>query len=249
MREIEKPRQSVMRLPRISFRHRAIGVTWLAVLAPAVFPQSPPGEWLTIRRADLCVTSGAIEKADGDRMAVDVPEMRAVATLATSPSAEIRFRYGGPTAEKSHLGSGQVRSQFGLKLRAQDPCNLVYVMWRVEPESKLVVSVKRNPSQHTSAECHNHGYTNIKPKTESRVPLLKAKDSHTLRAEMKGSELRVYVDNHGVWEGDVGSDAAHLDGPVGIRSDNAHFEFDYLVRRPVGIVPYHESACKTGDSD
>ena len=34
------------------------------------------------------------------------------------------------------------------KLRAEDACNLVYVMWRIEPQSRLVVSVKRNPGQH-----------------------------------------------------------------------------------------------------
>ena len=37
---------------------------------------------------------------------------------------------------------GELRRQFGLKLRAQDACNLVYVMWRIEPASKLVVSIK-----------------------------------------------------------------------------------------------------------
>jgi hypothetical protein len=207
-----------------------------------------------LRRADLCVTSGEIEKADGDRMTVDVPEMRAVATVATSPSAEIRFRYGGPTEQKSHLGSGQVRSQFGLKLRAQDPCNLVYVVWRVAsestpPESKLVVSVKRNPSQHTSAECHNHGHTNIKPTKSSPIPPLKAGESHTLRAEMRGSALRVYDDNKEVWEGDVGADAAALAGPVGIRSDNVRLEFEYLARTAVGSAPNIATTCKKGDSD
>ena len=222
----------------------------LGFFVSTAMPQSQPGQWLTITRADLCVTSGAIEKtADADRVRVDVPEMRAVATVATAPSAEIRFRYGGPTRETTHLGSGQVRSQFGLKLRAQDPCNLVYVMWRVEPESKLVVSVKRNPGQQTSAECHNHGYTNIKPQKSSPVPALKAGDSHTLRAEMKNSELRVYVDNKEVWAGDVGADAGGLQGPVGIRSDNAQLEFEYLARRAPAGSSAAPPGCKKSNSD
>ena len=238
-----------MRLGRNACGRGTIWTVCLIVFVPAAFAQSKPGEWLTIKRADLCVTSGAIEKADGDRMTVEVPEMRAVAIVATSPSAEIRFRYGGATAEKSHLGSGQVRSQFGLKLRAQDPCNLVYVIWRVEPESKLVVSVKRNSSQHTSAECQNNGYTNIKPSRSSPVPSLKPGSAHTLRAEMKGQELSVYADNRKVWEGGVGSDAASLDGPVGIRSDNVRLDFEYLTRRPVGHTPDHGVPCERTNSD
>ncbi len=217
-------------------------LTWSAA-------QSKPGEWLTIKRDNFCVTEGALEPAAADRLSVNVPKMRAFVTVPTSPSAEIRFRYVGATQNKSALGSGQVRSQFGLKLRAQDPCNLVYVIWRVEPESKLVVSVKRNPSQHTSAQCTNHGYSNVKPAKASPVPHLQPGSSHTLRAEMKNAELRVYLDNKEVWEGDVGADAAALEGPVGIRTDNVHLEFDYLARRPVGASPTHGEGCKAGDSD
>ncbi|HYM76414.1 MAG TPA: hypothetical protein VE377_10595 [Candidatus Dormibacteraeota bacterium] len=221
----------------------------LCALVGCAFAQSKPGEWLTIRRGEFCVTEGTLEQADGDRVSVDVPKMRAYVSVATAASAEIRFRYGGVTEKQSALGSGQVRSQFGLKLRAQDPCNLVYVIWRVEPESKLVVSVKRNPSEHTSAQCGNRGYSNIKPRKATAVPRLKGRESHTLRAEMKNEELRVFVDNHEVWEGEVGPDAARLEGPVGIRTDNVRLEFEYMARRAAGIVPDHVLACKSGDSD
>lgn len=219
------------------------------LLVGSASAQSRPGEWLTINAGDFCVTEGRLEKGPGDRVSVDAPKMRAYVTKATAPSAEIHFRYAGPTKEESKLGSGQVRTQFGLKLRAQDPCNLVYVMWRITPESKLAVSVKRNPSEHTSAQCGNRGYTNIKPSKASPVPRLEAGQSHTLRAEMKDQELRVFVDNKEVWNGTIGSDAVHLEGPVGIRSDNAQIEFSYLARRPAGNTPDHRVACKSGDSD
>ncbi len=89
--------------------------------------------------------------------------MRAYLNAITAHQVEVHFTYLGSTGNEARLGSGELRRQFGLKLRAQDACNLVYAMWRIEPESKLVVSIKSNPGQHTSAECGNRGYRNIKP--------------------------------------------------------------------------------------
>jgi hypothetical protein len=220
---------------------------WLSliVLGVAVAPALAAG-WLSIGRESLCVTEGSIETGTGDRLLVNVPKMRAYVTAWTSQSAELRFTYLGPTGHEAALGSGKMRRQFGLKLRAQDPCNLVYAIWRIDPESKLVVSVKRNPTQHTSAECGNHGYTNIKPRKASAVPRMKPGESHTLRAEMKNDELRVFADDREVWEGEVGADAARLDGPIGIRSDNARLEFDFKAREYEGNHPDHARACKTG---
>jgi hypothetical protein len=221
------------------------GLSFVLLTLASAYGQA--GEWFTVSRAELCVTEGTIEKASGDRMAIDVPKMRAYVTNVTEQSIEVRFRYGGPTKKESALASGQMRRQFGLKIRAQDACNLVYAMWRIEPQSKLVVSVKRNPAQHTSAQCGNHGYVNIKPSKTSPVPRLAPGESHTLRAELKKQELRVFIDNHEVWEGDIGADAAQLEGPVGIRSDNAHLEFDLKAR----LSEEHRQPwpCRSGDSD
>jgi hypothetical protein len=219
----------------------------LTALLNTAFPQSRAGDWFTVIHSDLCVTEGTIEKAAGDRMSVDVPKMRAYVTAPSAQSIEIRFRYDGPTKKESALASGQARRQLGLKLRAQDPCNLVYAMWRIDPKSEMVVSVKRNPSQHTSAQCGNNGYTNIKPRQSAPIPHLQPGESHTLRAEMKDAELHVFADNREVWTGDVGADAAKLDGPVGIRSDNAQFEFDLKARGTDGA--HKPLACKPGDSD
>jgi hypothetical protein len=66
---------------------------------------------------------------------------------------------------------------------------------------------------------------------------------------MKKEELRAFVDNHEVWEGEVGSDAATLEGPVGIRSDNAPLEFDFMVRESEGAHPNYVTACKTGTAE
>jgi hypothetical protein len=123
------------------------------------------GRRFVVGRENLCVTEGTIDKASDARLSVNVPKMRAYVNTWTSQAIEAHFTYLGSTAQESRLGSGQTRRQFGLKLRAQDPCNLVYAMWRIELESKLVVSVKRNPTQHTSAECKNSGYQNIQTTT------------------------------------------------------------------------------------
>ena len=133
--------------------------------------------------------------------------MRAYVNAYTQPVAEARFTYFGPTVNEAPLASGEMRRQFGLKLRAQDACNLVYAMWRIEPESKLVVSVKSNPGEHTSAQCGNRGYQNIKPRRSSPLPVLDSGGTHILRAEMKGAEMQVFADNFLVWEGSVGPDA------------------------------------------
>jgi hypothetical protein len=207
----------------------------------------------TVNPASLCVTEGSIEKA-GDRLSVKVPKMRAYVNAWTAQSIEMRFTYLGGTSKESALGSGIVRRQFGLKLRAQDPCNLVYAMWRIDsgtkpPASELVVSVKRNPSAHTSAECGERGYENIKPRRVSPVPGLRPGEAHTLRAEMKKEELRVFVDDQEVWAGDVGADAAALAGQVGIRSDNAQLEFDLKAGQYEGMHPNYLRACRTADSD
>jgi hypothetical protein len=124
----------------------------------------------TVSRADLCVTEGAIAELSSHGLSVTVPKVRAYLDARTTPSIEARFKYLGPTGNEARLGSGELRRQFGLKLRAQDACNLVYAMWRIEPESKLVVSVKTNPGQHSSAECGNRGYQNIKPRRRLSSP-------------------------------------------------------------------------------
>ena len=200
-------------------------------------------------RAHLCVTEGSIAELPGQRLSVSVPKMRAYATAPTSQDVTAHFTYLGATGGEARLGSGELRRQFGLKLHAQDACNLVYAMWRIEPESKLVVSVKSNPGQHTSAECGNRGYRNIKPHRGSPVPLLRPGATHTLHAEMNGEDLRVFADNNVVWEGSVGPEALAFAGPVGMRSDNARLEIELQAGRPSGAQPNYQLACRAGETE
>jgi hypothetical protein len=203
-----------------------------------------PGNKLTLfSRKDLCVTEGTLEELPDAKISVSVPKLRAYLNEVTPQFLEAHFTYLGSTGSELRLGSGELRRQFGLKLRAEDACNLVYAMWRIEPESKLVVSVKSNPGQHTSAECGNRGYRNIKPRRSAPVPALNSGETHTLLAEMNGAEMTVSVDGSLVWEGSVGLDVLAFDGPVGIRSDNARLRMELRAGEP--LPRSHSPSCRS----
>ncbi len=201
------------------------------------FPRRPVSartQDFTVSRGSLCVTEGEIGTGPNDSLTVDAEKMRAYINTWTSQAVEAEFTYVGPTAKESALGSGEIRRQFGLKLRAQDACNLVYAMWRIEPESKLVVSIKRNQGQTRSSECGNRGYQNIKPRRASPVPALRPGDRHTLRAadgRRRSQRVTWIIARYGR----AASDPVQKDltGPVGIRSDNARL----LLNLHAGVLP------------
>jgi len=207
---------------------------------------SPGPQLMYVSRSNLCVTEGAIEELPGRGLSVTVPKMRAYLNAFTPQLVEAQFTYLGSTGNEAPLGSGELRRQFGLKLRAQDACNLVYAMWRIEPESKLVVSIKSNPGEHTSTQCGNRGYRNIKPRRNARVPVLRSGDAHILRAEMNGEEMKVFADSALVWEGPLGPDALAFDGPVGIRSDNARLQIELRAAKPLAGQAGRAPGCRSG---
>ena len=183
-----------------------------------------------VERNDLCVTNGVVLAQPNGKLAIDTPSSRAVLRFRSESAAEIRFRYLGPTKASKPLASGELRRQIGLKLRAADQCNLLYVMWHIEPDSKIAVSIKRNPGQHTHEQCDAHGYVNIRPRHSVAVGSIRLDEPHTLRAELHGVELRIVADDREVWEGPVGETVKEFDGPVGLRTDNARFVLDYFAR-------------------
>jgi hypothetical protein len=200
---------------------------------------SPPQ---SISRSDLCVTEGAIdEHPESHRFIVDSPKMRAYVNDKPVKSIEARFVYLGATSREVALGSGTMRRQFGFKLHAQDACNLIYAMWRIEPESKLVVSIKENLGQQLSTECGNHGYRNIKPQRSATIPTLRPGDSHTLRAEMTATMMSIYVDQMLAWQGPLSADVLKWDDRVGIRSDNVRMQFDLTA--PIARENFGNQEC------
>jgi hypothetical protein len=225
-------------------RHNLVSLLiFLSIFNPTANPQSPL-DFTPVARGQLCVTEGTIDALPGPRLSIDVPKMRAYLNEATPQAIQAHFTYLGTTPNPSRLGSGATRTQFGFKLLAQDACNLVYAMWRIEPESQLVVSIKSNPGQHTSSQCGNHGYQNIKPARSKPVPDLHPGDAHWFRAQMTGSEMTVFVENSPVWEGSIPPVAIGFNGPVGIRSDNARLQLELRAPQPSQSGP--SPACRSG---
>jgi hypothetical protein len=180
-----------------------------------------------MKPGDFCVTEGHLGATSSEALVIEDTKTRAVLGRETRAEAEIAFRYLGPTREQSALGSGTVRTQVGLKLRAQDGCNLVYVMWRILPESRVVVSIKSNPGQRTYAECANRGYHNIKGIRSNQAPTIEPGSSHSLWAELERDRLVVKADGRIVWDGQLDATAFAFDGPVGFRTDNGRFEIEF----------------------
>jgi hypothetical protein len=178
-----------------------------------------------IDRSHLCVTNGMITTQDSGWLSIETPSSRAVVPSTFVQTAEIRFRYLGPTVGAKPLASGELRRQIGLKLRAQDSCNVIYAMWHIEAESELVVLVKRNPGMQTHAQCGATGYSSIKPFKAITLEKMQSGALHTLRAELRGDDLTLIVDGVVAWHGQVSTTG--LDGPVGLRTDNGRFEFEY----------------------
>lgn len=207
-----------------------------APAAPPAEAGAPPAPKLAFE--DLRATLGTLQKLGSGRARADAAKMRLVAPTAEG-SAELAFRYVGPSAATSTLASGAIRRQVGLKLRAQDGCNLIYAMWRIEPVAELVISVKHNPGKHVHAECGANGYTNVRPTTSAPLPPLTPGTSRKLAARLEGNRLRVHADGALVWEGTLPDAALSFNGPVGVRTDNVAIDFDLgATRRAPGLPPF-----------
>ena len=212
-----------------------------AISAPSAMserqPARPPAFLASAVRAvaapELCVSTGRVDAAGASsRLHVDSGAMRAVVAGDDSSVAELDFTYHGPSTQTAPLASGELRRQIGLKLRAKDTCNVVYVMWHVAPDDGIAVSVKNNPGKSTHEACGDQGYIFVQPATRGPLPSLRPNERHLLRSEVSGTTLRVLVDGAVVWAGPLPSPAFTFNGPAGIRSDNGMFDFDLRVVQP-----------------
>ena len=192
---------------------------------------------------NLCVTKGAI--AGGK---VSDPTVRAVARGSGGDRASLAFRFRGDSRRVRALASGQERRQLGLKLRAENGCNLVYVMWRLDATPKLEISVKRNPGARTHADCGANGYTKLVAAASHPPPALEPDSTHTLRAEITGDELTAWIDDREMWRGALPEALRDLKGPAGLRSDNVGYEIVELNTPGHAAVVDHPH-CHSQDED
>jgi hypothetical protein len=239
-------------------KSRALPVLVLAAAATAAAAsaacggnrtEAAPRDWkptldvATIAAADLCVTKGAVLGAT-----IEEPTVRGYARGAGGDAASLVFTYRGESFETRELAGGQARRQIGIKLRAQDSCNVVYVMWRLDPKPKLDVSVKLNPRNKTHEECGAGGYTKIRPHKKTFIPAFEYGKTHTLRAEIVGDELYAWIDDKLLFQGTLPAPARSLTGPAGIRSDNVKFDLVSLSAAP-GAGAATAPACKREGAD
>ncbi|HVZ36741.1 MAG TPA: hypothetical protein VG963_30145 [Polyangiaceae bacterium] len=215
----------------------AVGEARSAVAANGAPALSP------VRVGELIVTSGQVEPVSAergahppppapslDRFLVRAPTFRAWVGRESRSTVELDFAYLGPSESDAPLRSGELRRQIGLELRAQDSCNVLYVMWRIAPVPQLMVSLKNNPGQHQHDQCHDRGYTNLAPERSAALPPLRPGEQHVLGAALLPAaktsdlELEVKVDGVSVWRGVLPPAVKALAGPVGLRSDNGQFD-------------------------
>lgn len=176
----------------------------------------------------VCTTEGGLVQKEHSTE-VRESAMRAYVPGSAGNHMRLRFGYLGSVTAKRALGSGAEREQVGIKLRARDGCNVLYIMWRLFPRSQLVVSHKSNPDKSRSADCGNGGYTTVRPEQEGSLPRLDDRATHELDASLHEGVLTVLVDGRTVWRGPVSGASSLADGPVGIRTDNALVRIDGLA--------------------
>jgi hypothetical protein len=223
-------------------------------VSPATAQKSAPA-LQPVDRDRLCVTNGAVSALGGGRLSVTTPSSRAIVQSGTDnaadQTAELRFQYLGPSADDKPLASGELRRQIGLKLRAQDTCNLVYAMWHIAPDARIAVSIKRNVGMSTHQQCGAHGYINLS--AQGVPPPIRPGEAHVLRAELHGNDLTVVADGKAAWQGSLGDTPLPI-GPPGFRTDNAQFAFGYFVAAPTASraaprTPPARGACVQSEGD
>jgi hypothetical protein len=185
----------------------------------------------------VCVTLGEVRALSDGRFEIDSPAVRAVNRDGDDNYAALEFEYLGRSREASKLASGVVKAQFGVKLQAEDGCNVLYIMWPVDGDGRLEVSSKVNPGRSTHAQCGVKGYEAVEPKFSRPLPALSTGERHRIEARVHKRMLEVRVDDKLVWRGDAGVRTASLYGYPGLRTDNVHLKFKWLAEQDTEPPP------------
>jgi hypothetical protein len=218
---------------------KSAGRTWLGLLcalppvscgparlADAAPPARRSASTTAVAHGVAFVESGQVDELSPERLRLRSGCVRLLLGEIPRSEAAIAFTYLGPTPDEVPLASGELRRQIGLKLRASDTCNVVYVMWHVAPTRGIHVSVKSNPGQRRHDECGDRGYETVEGRVVAELPAIVPGARHAFAVRIERSDLNVTVDGRPVWEGTLPPSAFAFDGPPGIRSDNAAFDVE-----------------------
>jgi hypothetical protein len=151
------------------------------------------------------------------------PAFRLMAeTPAEGDRVGFSLLYLGKVDEPQPLGSGEIRYQFGLRIRCPNTCNAIYVMCRLLDDGlRLVASWKHNPGKEEHSECRDGGYS---PLGDLMIPEPMIENA-TLIVEIVEAKLniRVFLDDkeeRRELSVDLPPEAAAQQGSWGIRTDN-----------------------------
>ena len=72
---------------------------------------------------------------------------------------------------------------------------------------------------------------NIEPAFTAPLPRLVTEENHVISAAIEEGRLLVMVDGRSVWEGALPDSALSLDGPIGVRADNARLDMQLVPIR------------------
>ena len=205
---------------------------------PARIPLAP------VAPGAICVTKGTLF---GGR-SVDVTTFRGVALQTSGDAGALGFFYRGQSREVRALASGGIRRQIGLKLRAANGCNLVYVMWRFDPGPQVEVSIKTNPGMRVHRECGVRGYQKLRPQYQRAVSAPREGAVHWMQAEIVDDQLLAWIDGQLAWSGTLPETARTISGPSGIRSDNVAYDIVGLWA-PIGYGAVDPHGCVAGGED
>jgi hypothetical protein len=186
---------------------------------------------IPIKFSELKVTKGIVTEIAPDEFLVETPSLRGTVSTQIDTIACLKFRYFGVTDKRDKSGDGYEHHQIGIQLLAKNSCNLLYVMWRLQPE-ELVIKVKHNPGQTKHSECGNHGYHTI---DRMPYPGFQIDEPHELLASISDIDsanikLQVWIDQQVALQTQIDRALLHnTPGVPGIRSDNGKYQFQYLV--------------------
>jgi hypothetical protein len=174
----------------------------------------------------LCTTEGSLGGAATSFFIQDAA-FRASMPGSDGHRAILAFDSLAPVADPVELADGEVRHQLGVRLLSANACNVLYVMWRMDDPTAIVVQAKRNPGLTKSSQCGAGGYATIAPQYRAPVPSAWAGDRHVMDAAISTGVLEIRIDGAIAWSADVSEATTGMSGIAGVRSDNVSFNASF----------------------